>query len=161
MWYWFCKTFVYYSSYQNKERMTKIVFRFYVIMFAICRFPFVFTAVWIKMAEVVHMIDSEVFLAFSTYATIVVLKMMLMSFMTSYFRLTKQVRYLLCSIYATCILYFQCFSMGCQAVIFSNLMAPLLGVFKPGGHHLGEDHRRQEEAGQGWSGCGKSATVNI
>lgn len=69
-------------------------------MFAICRFPFVFTAVWIKMAEVVHMIDSEVFLAFSTYATIVVLKMMLMSFMTSYFRLTKQVRYLLCSIYA-------------------------------------------------------------
>ncbi|XP_016390286.1 microsomal glutathione S-transferase 1-like [Sinocyclocheilus rhinocerous] len=43
------------------------------------------------MAEVVHMIDSEVFLAFSTYATIVVLKMMLMSFMTSYFRLTKQV----------------------------------------------------------------------
>ncbi|XP_043092309.1 microsomal glutathione S-transferase 1.1 isoform X2 [Puntigrus tetrazona] len=44
-----------------------------------------------KMAEIVHMIDSEVFLAFSTYATIVVLKMMLMSFMTSYFRLTKQV----------------------------------------------------------------------
>ncbi|TRY76030.1 hypothetical protein DNTS_010924 [Danionella cerebrum] len=42
------------------------------------------------MAEVVHMIDSEVFLAFSTYATIVVLKMMLMSFLTSYFRLTKQ-----------------------------------------------------------------------
>ncbi|XP_016093700.1 microsomal glutathione S-transferase 1-like [Sinocyclocheilus grahami] len=43
------------------------------------------------MAEVVHMIDSEVFLAFSTYATIAVLKMMLMSLMTSYFRLTKQV----------------------------------------------------------------------
>uniref|UniRef100_A0A8C2F871 Microsomal glutathione S-transferase 1 n=1 Tax=Cyprinus carpio TaxID=7962 RepID=A0A8C2F871_CYPCA len=42
------------------------------------------------MAETVHMIDSEVFLAFSTYATIVVLKMMLMSLMTSYFRLTKQ-----------------------------------------------------------------------
>ncbi|XP_050964321.1 microsomal glutathione S-transferase 1.1 [Labeo rohita] len=42
------------------------------------------------MAEVVHMIDSEVFLAFSTYATIVVLKMMLMSFMTSYFRMTKK-----------------------------------------------------------------------
>ncbi|KAG7455950.1 hypothetical protein MATL_G00246490 [Megalops atlanticus] len=44
-----------------------------------------------KMAEVVHMIDSEVFLAFSTYATIVILKMMLMSFMTSYFRLTRKV----------------------------------------------------------------------
>ncbi|NP_001005957.1 microsomal glutathione S-transferase 1.1 isoform X1 [Danio rerio] len=43
------------------------------------------------MAEVVHMIDSEVFLAFSTYATIVILKMMLMSLMTSYLRLTKQV----------------------------------------------------------------------
>ncbi|XP_036374170.1 microsomal glutathione S-transferase 1-like [Megalops cyprinoides] len=43
------------------------------------------------MAEVVHMIDSEVFLAFSTYATIVILKMMLMSFMTSYFRLTRKV----------------------------------------------------------------------
>ncbi|KAK9975838.1 hypothetical protein ABG768_021070 [Culter alburnus] len=43
------------------------------------------------MAEVVHMIDTEVFLAFSTYATIVILKMMLMSLVTSYFRLTKQV----------------------------------------------------------------------
>ncbi|KAI1887940.1 hypothetical protein AGOR_G00179920 [Albula goreensis] len=43
------------------------------------------------MAEVVHMIDSEVFLAFSTYATFVILKMMLMSFMTSYFRLTRKV----------------------------------------------------------------------
>lgn len=43
------------------------------------------------MAEVVHMIDSEVFLAFSTYATIVILKMMLMSLVTSYYRLTKQV----------------------------------------------------------------------
>ncbi|KAI2665457.1 Microsomal glutathione S-transferase 1 [Labeo rohita] len=32
----------------------------------------------------------RVFLAFSTYATIVVLKMMLMSFMTSYFRMTKK-----------------------------------------------------------------------
>ncbi|XP_030625000.1 microsomal glutathione S-transferase 1 [Chanos chanos] len=43
------------------------------------------------MAEVVHMIDNEVFLAFSTYATIVILKMMLMSPMTSYLRLTKKV----------------------------------------------------------------------
>ncbi|XP_012679220.2 microsomal glutathione S-transferase 1 [Clupea harengus] len=42
------------------------------------------------MAEVVHMIDSEVFLAFSTYATIVTLKMMLMSPLTSYFRLTRK-----------------------------------------------------------------------
>ncbi|XP_077090738.1 microsomal glutathione S-transferase 1.1 [Siphateles boraxobius] len=43
------------------------------------------------MVEIVHMIDSEVFLAFSTYATIVILKMMLMSLVTSYYRLTKQV----------------------------------------------------------------------
>ncbi|XP_051974889.1 microsomal glutathione S-transferase 1-like [Xyrauchen texanus] len=43
------------------------------------------------MAEIVHMIDSEVFLAFSTYATIVILKMMLMSPITSYYRLTKKV----------------------------------------------------------------------
>ncbi|CDR00802.1 unnamed protein product [Oncorhynchus mykiss] len=43
------------------------------------------------MAELTHMIDSEVFLAFSTYATIVVLKMMLMSPMTGYFRFTRKV----------------------------------------------------------------------
>ncbi|XP_036376159.1 microsomal glutathione S-transferase 1-like [Megalops cyprinoides] len=42
------------------------------------------------MAEVVHMIDSEVFLAFSTYATIVILKMMLMAPLTAYFRLTRK-----------------------------------------------------------------------
>ncbi|KAL7882646.1 hypothetical protein SRHO_G00003040 [Serrasalmus rhombeus] len=43
------------------------------------------------MGEVVHMIDSEVFMAFSTYATIVILKMMLMGPITSYHRLTKKV----------------------------------------------------------------------
>ncbi|XP_071390898.1 microsomal glutathione S-transferase 1-like [Centroberyx affinis] len=43
------------------------------------------------MAALTHMIDSEVFLAFSTYATIVILKMMLMAPMTSYFRLTRKV----------------------------------------------------------------------
>ena len=43
------------------------------------------------MAELTHMIDSEVFLTFSTYATIVTLKMMLLSLLTSYFRLTKKV----------------------------------------------------------------------
>ncbi|XP_031671277.1 uncharacterized protein LOC109885469 isoform X2 [Oncorhynchus kisutch] len=42
------------------------------------------------MAELTHIIDSEVFLAFSTYATIVVLKMMLMSPMTAYFRFTRK-----------------------------------------------------------------------
>ncbi|XP_027007685.1 microsomal glutathione S-transferase 1 [Tachysurus fulvidraco] len=35
-------------------------------------------------------IDSEVFLAFSTYATIVILKMMFMSFLTAYFRFTRK-----------------------------------------------------------------------
>ncbi|XP_029902159.1 microsomal glutathione S-transferase 1-like [Myripristis murdjan] len=43
------------------------------------------------MAAMTHMIDSEVFLAFSTYATIVMLKMMLMAPMTTYFRLTRKV----------------------------------------------------------------------
>ncbi|KAJ8335924.1 hypothetical protein SKAU_G00392660 [Synaphobranchus kaupii] len=42
------------------------------------------------MAELVHMIDSEVFLAFSTYATIVILKMMLMAPMTAYFRFSRK-----------------------------------------------------------------------
>ncbi|XP_064175126.1 microsomal glutathione S-transferase 1-like isoform X2 [Anguilla rostrata] len=45
------------------------------------------------MAEVVNMIDSEVFLAFSTYATIVILKMMLMSLITAYFRFTRKVKF--------------------------------------------------------------------
>ncbi|XP_019908582.2 microsomal glutathione S-transferase 1 [Esox lucius] len=36
------------------------------------------------------MMDSEVFLAFSTYATIVILKMMLMSPLTAYFRFTRK-----------------------------------------------------------------------
>ncbi|KAM9468319.1 microsomal glutathione S-transferase 1.2 [Clarias gariepinus] len=34
--------------------------------------------------------DSEVFLAFSTYATIVILKMMCMSLVTAYFRITRK-----------------------------------------------------------------------
>ncbi|XP_060759267.1 microsomal glutathione S-transferase 1-like [Neoarius graeffei] len=37
-----------------------------------------------------HIIDSEVFLVFSTYATIVILKMMFMSFLTAYFRITRK-----------------------------------------------------------------------
>ncbi|TSK13278.1 Microsomal glutathione S-transferase 1 [Bagarius yarrelli] len=37
-----------------------------------------------------HVIDSEVFLAFSTYATIVILKMMFMSVLTGYFRITRK-----------------------------------------------------------------------
>ncbi|KAI5617910.1 microsomal glutathione S-transferase 1.2 [Silurus asotus] len=37
-----------------------------------------------------QIIDSEVFLAFSTYATIVILKMMFMSFLTAYFRFTRK-----------------------------------------------------------------------
>lgn len=38
-----------------------------------------------------HVIDSEVFLAFSTYATIVILKMMFMSPLTGYYRFTRKV----------------------------------------------------------------------
>lgn len=37
------------------------------------------------------MMDSQVLQSFSTYATIVILKMMLMSPLTSYFRLTRKV----------------------------------------------------------------------
>uniref|UniRef100_A0A3B4TL57 Microsomal glutathione S-transferase 1.1 n=1 Tax=Seriola dumerili TaxID=41447 RepID=A0A3B4TL57_SERDU len=37
------------------------------------------------------MMDSQVLQSFATYATIVVLKMMLMSPLTSYFRLTRKV----------------------------------------------------------------------
>ncbi|XP_041725216.2 microsomal glutathione S-transferase 1-like [Coregonus clupeaformis] len=42
------------------------------------------------MKEMSSVIDSEVFLAFSTYATVIVLKMMLMSPMTAYFRFTRK-----------------------------------------------------------------------
>lgn len=38
-----------------------------------------------------NLIDSEVFLAFSTYATIVILKMMFMGPLTGYFRFTRKV----------------------------------------------------------------------
>ncbi|XP_036433466.1 microsomal glutathione S-transferase 1-like [Colossoma macropomum] len=37
-----------------------------------------------------HTIDTEVFQAFSTYATIVILKMMLMAPLTAYFRITRK-----------------------------------------------------------------------
>jgi len=33
-------------------------------------------------------------------------------------------------------------------LILTDLMTPLLGFCKHGGHHLGEDHRRPEETGQ-------------
>uniref|UniRef100_A0A3P8RPV5 Microsomal glutathione S-transferase 1 n=1 Tax=Amphiprion percula TaxID=161767 RepID=A0A3P8RPV5_AMPPE len=42
------------------------------------------------MSSLSSMKDNQVFLAFSTYAIIVILKMMLMSFWTSYFRLTRK-----------------------------------------------------------------------
>lgn len=116
------------------------------------------------MAEVVHMIDSEVFLAFSTYATIVILKMMLMSLVTSYYRLTKQVHYILFSTYSLCKprnIFLWSFEQVVKHLIYTDLMTPLLGFCKHWGHHLGEDHRRQEETGQVWSGCGKSAKVNL
>ncbi|NWS43317.1 MGST1 transferase, partial [Probosciger aterrimus] len=43
-----------------------------------------------EMARLTQFVDNEVFRAFATYATIVVLKMMLMSVTTSYFRLTRK-----------------------------------------------------------------------
>lgn len=43
----------------------------------------------------VHLINSDVFLAFSTYATIVILKMIGMSILTVYYRITRKVQLLL------------------------------------------------------------------
>ncbi|KAM6424872.1 microsomal glutathione S-transferase 1 isoform 1-T1 [Rhynochetos jubatus] len=42
------------------------------------------------MAKLTQLIDNEVFRAFATYATIVLLKMMLMSLITAYFRITRK-----------------------------------------------------------------------
>lgn len=44
------------------------------------------------MAKLTQLIDNEVFRAYATYATIVLLKMMLMSLITAYFRITRKVR---------------------------------------------------------------------
>ncbi|NXG20744.1 MGST1 transferase, partial [Grallaria varia] len=43
-----------------------------------------------KMAKLTQLINSEVFQAYATYATIVLLKMMLMSLITAYFRITRK-----------------------------------------------------------------------
>lgn len=43
------------------------------------------------MAKATQLINNEVFRAFATYAAIVLLKMMLMSLITAYFRLTRKV----------------------------------------------------------------------
>ncbi|NXO60406.1 MGST1 transferase, partial [Aramus guarauna] len=43
-----------------------------------------------KMAKLTHFIDNDVFRAFATYTTIVLLKMMLMSLITAYFRITRK-----------------------------------------------------------------------
>uniref|UniRef100_A0A8B9D4R0 Microsomal glutathione S-transferase 1 n=1 Tax=Anser cygnoides TaxID=8845 RepID=A0A8B9D4R0_ANSCY len=42
------------------------------------------------MAKLTQLIDNEVFRAYATYATIVLLKMMLMSLITAYFRITRK-----------------------------------------------------------------------
>ncbi|XP_074024552.1 microsomal glutathione S-transferase 1 isoform X1 [Numenius arquata] len=44
------------------------------------------------MAKSTQLIDNEVFRAYATYTTIVLLKMMLMSLVTAYFRITRKVR---------------------------------------------------------------------
>lgn len=43
------------------------------------------------MAKSTQLINNEVFRAFATYAAIVLLKMMLMSLITAYFRITRKV----------------------------------------------------------------------
>lgn len=44
------------------------------------------------MAKLTQLIDNEVFRAYATYTVIVLLKMMLMSLITAYFRITRKVR---------------------------------------------------------------------
>ncbi|GCB61654.1 hypothetical protein scyTo_0004133 [Scyliorhinus torazame] len=44
----------------------------------------------VPAAEMSELIDSEVFLAYSTYSTIVLLKMLLMGPLTGYFRVTRK-----------------------------------------------------------------------
>jgi len=48
-----------------------------------------------KFGNMADLINSDVFLAFSTYTTIVILKMMLMAPLTGYFRITKKVELVL------------------------------------------------------------------
>ncbi|NXJ02769.1 MGST1 transferase, partial [Psophia crepitans] len=43
-----------------------------------------------EMAKLTQLIDNEVFRAYATYAAIVLLKMMLMSLITAYFRVTRK-----------------------------------------------------------------------
>lgn len=43
------------------------------------------------MAKLTHNIEGDLIAAFATYTLVVVIKMMLMSPLTSYFRLTKKV----------------------------------------------------------------------
>ncbi|XP_051486052.1 microsomal glutathione S-transferase 1 isoform X1 [Apus apus] len=43
-----------------------------------------------EMAKLTQLIDNDVFRAYATYATIVLLKMMLMSLVTAYFRITRK-----------------------------------------------------------------------
>lgn len=45
-----------------------------------------------EMAKSTQLIDNEVFRAYATYAAIVLVKMMLMSLVTAYFRITRKVR---------------------------------------------------------------------
>ncbi|NWR65777.1 MGST1 transferase, partial [Bucorvus abyssinicus] len=42
------------------------------------------------MAKLTQLIDNEVFQAYATYATVVLLKMMIMSLVTAYFRVTRK-----------------------------------------------------------------------
>lgn len=44
------------------------------------------------MAKLTQLIDNEVFQAYATYATVVLLKMMMMSPITAYFRVRRKVR---------------------------------------------------------------------
>lgn len=44
-----------------------------------------------EMAKSTQLIDNEVFRAYTTYAAIVLIKMMLMSVITAYFRITRKV----------------------------------------------------------------------
>lgn len=47
-----------------------------------------------KMVDLTELMENEVFMAFASYATIILSKMMLMSTATAFYRLTRKVRHL-------------------------------------------------------------------
>lgn len=85
------------------------------------------------MAKLTQLIDNEVFQAYATYATVVLLKMMMMSPVTAYFRMTRKVRnreYCLVEQVEICIeiqrYHVFLFTFQILTLFFSFLLPPLM-----------------------------------